>query len=60
MPNLILACKWFEALNILFMSSSTDVRKKIVSAMKEYHNFVANSKLLINAELNGIEWKISK
>lgn len=27
---------------------------------EEYHNFVANSKLLINAELNGIEWKISK
>jgi len=43
------------------MSNLTDLREKIVvSAMKEYHNFVANSKLLINAELNGIEWKISK
>jgi hypothetical protein len=44
------------------MSSSTDGRKKIVvSAIKqEYHKFVTNSKLLVNAELNGIEWKISK
>jgi hypothetical protein len=28
--------------------------------IEEYHKFVTNSKLLIYAELNGVEWKISK